>query len=527
MADSLEAKQQYLRSEIIDQGYNAEEFSNYMASLREDNSLDLELWSFSDLQTVVSQYKSLVAQNQQQEQQQQSVQQTNEQQNEVQNEETKNENENNNNPQEVPEENVAKDTTSEKSQRNNANIKSAFPNDPFEDYEQIIKAQKLENNEITDQNNLYVTVTNPTKVNKGLFYPSYYQYTLQTSPVGYTAVRKGDDFKFLYEILPMFNSGVFNPTLPHFEFKLKDDSPKKLLYLKNYINSLLESKYFRTLPIIYEFLTLPQEQWNKKRDNYAKLKQHLPLPKMTTLEGEFHIKINKTDDERGNKIKDEIIKRQEAYDQLNNAMDELLIAIEKVSLCYNLVAKSLSDLTKTHQDNNKILSGLFTRLSNLSKTWARDCIRQRDYLRDEIKYYFKFMNKENVSFLKKYDEFKAARDEYRSKYEKMKKQPVKVQRDLDLVQRFRRDYGFQLIMLNSEYEKLLERQAERSLTQFLKYNDNKNILLQNYNNCIKLFNINEDPNNIEGEQQHPPNQEQEQAQEPEQQKEEAVNQTGE
>ena len=526
MADSLEAKQQYLRSEIIDQGYNAEEFSNYMASLREDNSLDLELWSFSDLQTVVSQYKSLVAQNQQQEQQQ-SVQQTNEQQNEVQNEETKNENENNNNPQEVPEENVAKDTASEKSQQNNANAKNGFPNDPFENYEQIIKAEKLENNEITDQNNLYVTVTNPTKVNKGLFYPSYYQYTLQTSPVGYTAVRKGDDFKFLYDILPMFNSGVFNPTLPHFEFKLKDDSPKKLLYLKNYINSLLESKYFRTLPIIYEFLTLPQEQWNKKRDNYAKLKQHLPLPKMSTLEGEFHIKINKADDERGNKIKDEIIKRQEAYDQLNNAMDELLVAIEKVSLCYNLVAKSLNDLTKTHQDNNKTLSGLFTRLSNLSKTWARDCIRQRDYLRDEIKYYFKFMNKENVSFLKKYDEFKAARDEYKSKYEKVKKQPVKVQRDIDLVQRFRRDYGFQLIMLNSEYEKLLERQAERSFTQFLKYNDNKNILLQNYNNCIKLFNINEDPNNIEGEQQHPPNQEQEQAQDPEQQKDEMVNQTGE
>ena len=519
MSDSLETKQQYLRSEIIEQGYNAEEFSSYMASLREDNSLDLDLWTFSDLQTVVNQYKTLVAQNQQNQQQE-----SNNEQYEV--EETKNEN--NNNSQEVPEENVSKDTTSEKSQQNNVNTKIAFPNDPFEDYEQIIKAQKLENNEITDNNTLYVTITNPTKVNKGLFSSSYYQYTIQTNPVGYSAVRKGTDFTFLYEILPMFNSGVFNPTLPHFEFKLKDDSPKKLLYLKNYINSLLENKYFRTLPIIYEFLTLPQDQWNKKRDNYAKIKQHLPLPKMTTLEGEFHIKINKADDERGNKIKDEIIKRQEAFDELNNAMDELLVAIEKVSLCYNLVAKSLNDLTKTHQDNNKTLSGLFARLSSLSKTWARDSIRQRDYLRDEIKYFFKFMNKENVSFLKKYDEFKAARDEYKSKYDKIKKQPVKVQRDIDAIQRVRRDYGFQLIMINSEYEKLLERQAERSMAQFLKYNDNKNILLQNYNNCIKLFNINEDPNNIEGGQQNPSNQEQEQAQEQEQEQEkEEMNQAGE
>ena len=60
----------------------------------------------------------------------------------------------------------------------------------------------------------------------------------------------------------------------------------------------------------------------------------------------------------------------------------------------------------------------------------------------------------------------------------------------------RRDYGLQLIIIKSEYQKLIERQANRSLTQFLKYNDNKNIILQNYNNCEKLFNINEDPNNI-------------------------------
>ena len=105
----------------------------------------------------------------------------------------------------------------------------------------------------------------------------------------------------------------------------------------------------------------------------------------------------------------------------------------------------------------------------------------------------------------------------------MKKQPVKVQKDIDILQRMRRDYGFQLIMINSEYEKLLERQAERSMTQFLKYNDNKNIILQNYNNCIKLFNINEDPNNIEGGQQQPPNQEQEQWQEQQQEREEVEN----
>jgi hypothetical protein len=506
MSDNLEEKQQYLRSEIIEQGYNPNDFSDYMASIRGENALDLELWTFSDLQNVVSQYKAYVAQNQQ----------NNEQQNEVQNqeEEQNNTNENNNGPQEGQKEdaessvkNAPLETTEQKIVSDNG-----FPKEPFEEYEQIIKTAKLENNEITDQNDLYVTITNPTKINKGLFYPSYFQYTVQTSPVGFNVVRKVSDFTFLYEVLPLFNAGVFNPVLPHFEFGLKDDSPKKILYLKNYINSVVENKFYRTLPIIYDFLTLKQEEWDKKRlEKYSKLKP-LPLSKMPTLEGELHIKINKSDDDRGFKIKDEITKRQEAYDELNTAMDELLATIEKLSLCYKSVANSLNNLNKTHKDNNATLSELFSRLLNLSKIWAKDCMKQRNFLRDEFKYYFKFMNKENVSFLKKYEEYKIARDDYKSKYEKVKKQPIKLPKDIDIVKSLRVDYGLQLIMVNSEYQNLLERQAYRSYNQFLKYNANKDIILQDYNNCIKLFNVNEDPNNLneEGPPKPPEQQEQEQ-----------------
>ena len=492
MSDTVEAKQQYLRSEIIDKGYNPNDFSDYMSSIRGESALDLELWTFSDLQNVVNQYKSFVDQNQQQSGNQ--------------NQEQK---EYNNNPQVGQNENIenpVKDNTILETTEQKIVSDNVFPNDAFEEYEQIIKTAKLENNEITDQNNLYVTITNPTKIKNGLFSSSYYQYTVQTNPVGYNVVRKVSDFTFLYEVLPLINAGVFNPLLPHFEFGLKDDSTKKILYIKNYINSVVENKFFRTLPIIYDFLSLKQEEWDKKRlEKYSKMKP-LPLSLMPTLEGELHIKINKYDDDRCLKIKDEIGKRQEAYDEFNTAMDELLATLEKLSLCYKSVEKSLINLNKTHKDNNTTLSELFTRLSNLSKIWASDCIRQKDFLRDEFKYYFKFMNKENASFLKKYEEFKVARDDYKSKYEKVKKQPIRLPKDVDIVKNLRVDYGLQLIMVNNEYQNLLERQANRSLTQFLKYNENKNIILQDYNNCIKLFNINEDPNNMNEDSEKPPEQ---------------------
>ena len=49
-------------------------------------------------------------------------------------------------------------------------------------------------------------------------------------------------------------------------------------------------------------------------------------------------------------------------------------------------------------------------------------------------------------------------------------------------------------MVNNEYQKLLERQANICTLQFMKYNNKKDVILQNFNKCVKLFNINEEPN---------------------------------
>ena len=66
---------------------------------------------------------------------------------------------------------------------------------------------------------------------------------------------------------------------------------------------------------------------------------------------------------------------------------------------------------------------------------------------------------------------------------------------METIKTLRRDYGLQLLMINTEYKKLLERQANRTIIQFNKYNNNKDLLLQNFNNCLKILDINGDQNN--------------------------------
>lgn len=56
-------KQTYLRTEILDKGYDAERFVDFMGSLRENgisdghSGEDLENWSFEDLMTAVSDFQ--------------------------------------------------------------------------------------------------------------------------------------------------------------------------------------------------------------------------------------------------------------------------------------------------------------------------------------------------------------------------------------------------------------------------------------------------------------------------------------
>ena len=476
MEENIEQKQQYLRSEIIDQGYNPDDFTQYMGSIRGEENLDLQKWSFSELQNVVYDYKSKISDLIKQEQQQNSQNSQNSQ------EQTENFSQNEKEP--------LKDTT-----KLNSN-EFKFPKEPFEDFEKIIKTIKLAPNEISKNTNLFISINSPVKINPGFFSSSYYQYTVQTNPLNYKVIRKLSDFTFLSQILPLFNPYIFNPVLPSFEFGLKDDSPKKMLLIQNYMNSIIQNEFFRSLPIIFEFITLPQEEWNKKRiEKYNKMKP-LSLSQIPTLEGEFHIIINQNNDNKGIKIKEEINKKSEAYEELNMAIYELLSMIEKISICFKNIGKSFHDLCKIHRNNN-ILADIFNRLSSLSKVWSRNYLKEKDFLNNEFNLFFNYMSSENSSFLKKFEEYKNVRDEYTNKLDKMKKIQNKNEKDLNYLENLREDYGLKLLMVNNEYEKLIERQGNRIMTQFLKYSDSKETILQNFDNCIKLFNLNEDPNNIE------------------------------
>ena len=163
------------------------------------------------------------------------------------------------------------------------------------------------------------------------------------------------------------------------------------------------------------------------------------------------------------------------------------------------MAKSFLDLEKVHQ-SDEVMKGFYNRLKTLCILWSEDYVKEKELYKEEFKYYFKFINKESVSYLKKFDEFKAVREEYKSKFEKIKKMQIKPAKDLELVKKLRVDYGIQLAAINEEYKKLIQRQAQRCMIQFMKYNEKQDIILQDYEYIKKLFNVNiplDDPHEVQ------------------------------
>ena len=488
MEEELKSKQHFLRSEIIDQGYDPSDFNQYMCNIRQEESIDLNNWSIQEIKTVVNSFKES---------------KTNELEEELNNME-KNE--------EVIDENIKinekeekeKKEEKERKEENNENLKkedklqprdtiksietqlNKQEGDAFDYFEKIIFCEKLENNQLTNREDLYITISEPVKINPGFFSISYYQYSVKTFPLNYNVSRKVLDFSFLSQKLPLIHPVRYTPSLPSFQYGLKDDSPKKMLYIQYFMNLLIENKYFRTLPIVLDFLTLPQEDWNKKvKNKYSKIKEAPGFDTMPNFDNKYILKITKEDELKATNIKKEINSKNELLLNINSHFDDLLLAIDKVSACFKNLALSFNELQKNYK-KNKILNQGYTSLSNLFKTWSNDYLTQKQFIKNDIKYYFKFINKEYTNFLKNYENYRLARDEYKKTFDRMKKNKNPTENDLFLLKDIKKYYAFELIHVNEEYKNLEERQGKRLIKQFVKFSENKNIIFQDFEKCCNL-----------------------------------------
>ena len=387
--------------------------------------------------------------------------------------------------------NINNDDTIEKGKINSINQNESLINDQrneaFSDFQETLEFQKLEENQFTFRDDLHTTVSDPIKINPGFFSRSYFQYTIKIFPLKHSVSRKVSDFTFLDQKLPLINPIKYIPSLPNFTFGLKDDSPKKMRYIQNYLNLLIENKYIRTLEIVYDFLTLPQEEWNNKmKSKYNIIKKENEFKQIPIFEGKYSVNLTEDEEMKASKIKNEINLKNASLVNLNSHLDKLLNDMEKISISMNNVGLSFRQLYKNY-GKNKVLEEGISNLSDLFEIWGNDYKTQKEYFRDEIKYYFKFINKEYNTFLKKYDNLIKKRENYKKEYENIKK---KNNNKNDLLS-LKANYAFYLNSINDDYSSLEDRLGKRLIKQFLKHYKNKDTIFHDYQKCFRLLKFHE------------------------------------
>ena len=522
--DSLEKKQSFLRTEILMNGYDAHEFSTFLSEYKGEEKVDLEYWTMEELSKAVESFKN--SKNLKVEEEQ--AEKDNENEIEEENDKDNNKKENKKhkfkflknilkrrqssvdqsrktvnynlekNDKDNGEKNKSKkDLIKVVESKNLDNIRKIYteqniiddiPSDGDVDNENeddnIIKCHKLDKNELTDKNELVVVISSPTTIKKNKFLKTT-QYTIETNPVGFKATRCSNDFEYLYEKIHLINPKVFNPILP----LEKKDFTGNVYILNYYINTLIKSAYFRSLPIVYDFLTMPIEDWEQiKIQKYDKIKELCPIKKIQNLEGYFNLEIKNFNEEKYLKIKNNINSRAEAFNKFNNAINELINMMEKMSTIILNLSESLCDLKNKHMDN-KISMNYLAHLEIMMKEWGEGYITQRNYLNDFLKYIFKYMDKENNAFIKYYDNLKKDYDDLKSKMDKMKKYTNLAEKDKKILKHITKESLLDKINIYEEYLTLNEIQGERLEKLLIKFGANKEVVFSDINSFYELVNV--------------------------------------
>ena len=415
-----EEKQNYLRQNILDKGYDANEFVSFLISKKGEAASDISNWSMKDLHVVVQEFISIHK-----------------------NENKVNPQSQNNKNNQIQKENLAKEyeiienndeilNENNNNQKNRSNSQKIALND--ENFGIIIpefaECQKSEINGLNDKANIEITVTDPQKVNNGFFSKTYVNFLIKTNPINLKVRRKHYDFVWLRERLAtIFNLNVL-PRLPR-KGKVNGDMHinKRMRNLQLFLNYLLKDDLIKNSHIFYDFISIEnEEEFEKKKKIYNKLKTPTEIKDIKSLDGKLKIEVTSQNEILLDKIKNNAIFNETVLKQINDNLKllklEMDTVITRIASFFPMFDK-LMKIRKLYLPNNIIYES-YNQIKNIFKSWSEVLKKQNIFFNKDIKEYLKLLGG-NYSHMKSLAELV---DEQKNYYKKISKNLITKKIDL-------------------------------------------------------------------------------------------------
>ena len=405
-----EEKQKYLRQNILDKGYDANDFIAFLESKKGEGASDISNWSKIDLYAVVQEYilvhtKDNTNSKRKTEPSNNNTNTNTSNNNNINNNiEPKKENNNNNdknskilNDYEIIEDKSVIKNEMINDKKEKINSKNFVAND--ENFGMIVPdfiiCQKAETNALNNQDNLEITVSDPQKVDNGFFSKAYINFLISTNPLNFKVRRKHADFVWLRERLSIiFNLNVL-PRLPR-KGKVNGDNhiKKRMRNLERFLNYLLKDNLVKNSKIFYDFLTLEKEDdFEKQKKIYNKLKSPTEIREVKTLDGKLKIQVTEQSEKYFNKIKSNAALNETVLKQINDTFKllklEMNATITRISSFFPMFDK-LIKIRKSYLPNN-ILSQSYMQLKNIFTSWVDILKKQNNFFLKDVKEYLKLL----------------------------------------------------------------------------------------------------------------------------------------
>ena len=454
-------KQKLMREEIINKGYDSIKFIEYLIQCKGPGGENINNWSITDLKNAIKDFIYLCENSK----------------NEI-NKEVKSEPPKPKLNKIESDKNIDMSAPSAPKEKNLGesflmsviDIKNNIFSDSSKQNENIdyglktpdsLNCRPLDNTDLGKQEEIYIKIGFPEKVDGGFFSRDTVSFTVAAIPLGFVVKRNYLDFEWLRDILIKLYNINFIPSLPSLFLynKENEDSFYKecIRNLEKFMNYLLNDPIIKNSQILFDFLCQENEkEFLKMKKDFENTTPNNDIQNYQSISGKIDINITENAEKKFDVIKNFAYENEKLYRQLYNNLNEIEENFNKIIKQINetvVIFDKLFNLSNKYLPQENTQKIVYTQMKIMFLSLSKTFKMEKDVIKIDIKENFNFFYKNYSNFnqlIKKVEEAKRV-------YKKEEKDLVSLKNDL-----YNKKGGSE-INENVDLSKLLPKNTEATL----------------------------------------------------------------
>ena len=364
-------KQSYLRENIINKGYDPNEFMDYFKESTGTADLDLKDYTMEEIVQVVNGFYSKKEQNK----------------------DTYNQI-----PQELR-------SVSEQENMNNENSNSNSSGHMNEvGIEEVVKCVQIEKTEFSKLSELEIRIIFPEKIEPGIFSKPYMSYTVQANPTGLMVKKRYSDFEWLYKILTEHFINCVVPPLckkNYMEQFNEDFISKRARALERFMNGIAIHPILRNSFIFYDFIAIKDvDEFKQKKIMYEQPFKAKRINDFNTANGQIKVNLSNENEIYFQNILDNLDINETLMTEIIHGYKSLFEIVQKLNekiIEIGYLWKKFEAKSKKFYESNNIFNS-YKIMKEYMKDWAEMNKRQIKEMSENIIENFRYMKNEYENF---------------------------------------------------------------------------------------------------------------------------------